>query len=226
MHSRIFYYARIRGVTIPYTPYRAWLRTQLSAQQPPPRIWEWDLLQAMCNHRDRIAGGPPADEATQAAAAAEKDAWLARLLDDGGDAAKPAWMAAAPRVELYVDRDANGGDGGEQVPYPERFAAIIKAVQTGQPVEGIVEVPDIVARNPVSLSAPAGLVLSSRPQGPMLTSGQTTAPFGKLKRPRKPWEKDQHATDGVADAERAVGWDGNPLDESFPDPDEDRAAAS
>lgn len=161
MHSRIFYYARIRGVTISYGPYRAWLRAQLSQQQqPPPRIWEWHLLQAMCNHRDRIAGAPPADQAQQAIAAAEQNAWLRRLLGDGAapvDAGasdndpKPAWMAAAPQAELYVDRDADGADGtGEQVPYPERFAAIIKAVQTGEPVEGIMEVPDILARNAVS----------------------------------------------------------------------------
>lgn len=174
MHSRIFYYARIRGVTISYGPYRAWLRAQLSKQQqPPPRIWEWDLLQAMCNHRDRIAGAPPADQARQAIAIAEQDAWLRRLLDDGTiplDAAanegvtKPAWMVAAPQAELCVDRDADGADGtGEHVPYPERFAAIIKAVQSGEPVEGIVEVPDIVARNPVSLFGRArqGFTLTS-----------------------------------------------------------------
>lgn len=161
MHSRIFYYARIRGVTIPYDTYRAWLRAQLSQQhQPPPRIWEWHLLQAMCNHRDKIAGVPPADQARQAMAAAEQDAWLRRLLDEGAapldggandGVTRPAWMAAAPRAALYVDRNADGPNGaGEQVPYPERFAAIIKAVQTGEPVEGIVEVSDIVARNPVS----------------------------------------------------------------------------
>lgn len=159
MHSRIFYYARIRGVTIPYSPYRHWLRAQLATCPDPPRIWEWDLLQALCNHRDRIAGSLPSDQA-RATAAEERGAWVRQLLDDGPpaatnghdqqDSSKPAWMAAAPRAELYVDRqeDENGADG--QAPYPERFAAIIKAVQTGEPVEGIVEIPDLVARNPVS----------------------------------------------------------------------------
>lgn len=117
----------------------------------------------MCNHRDRIAAQQqqqqqPDAAALQVAAAAEKDAWMRRLLlpDDGEEEApapapqKPAWMAAAPRVELCVDRGGDGDGGGEQVPYPERFAAIIRAVQSGEPVEGIVEVPDIVARNPVS----------------------------------------------------------------------------
>lgn len=171
MHSRIFYYARIRGVTIPYTPYREWLRVQVSAAPESTRIWEWELLQALCDHRDRIAGSSSSDEAP-ASAAAEKDAWLRQLLRDDGSLAatnghhdddndeanssKPAWMAAAPRAELYVDKpestndDQDGVEG--QVPYPKKFADIIKAVQTGEPIEGIVDIPDIVARNPVSTS--------------------------------------------------------------------------
>lgn len=172
MHSRIFYYARIRAVTIPYTPYRDWLRAQVTDAPESTRIWEWELLQALCNHRDRIAGSM-LDE-TRASAAAEKDAWVRQLLgdglltttnghDDNDDGAadddenslKPAWMAAAPRAELYVDRpeSADDEDGAEgQVPYPKRFADIIKAVQTGEPIEGIVDIPDIVARNPVSFA--------------------------------------------------------------------------
>lgn len=168
MHSRIFYYARIRGVTIPYTPYRDWLRAQVVAAPESTRIWEWELLQALCEHRDRIAGSSPDDEA-RASAAAEKDAWLRQLLrddgslaasnghhkDDEADSSKPAWMAAAPRAELYVDKpdstddDQDGVEG--QVPYPKKFADIIKAVQTGEPIEGIVDIPDIVARNPVGI---------------------------------------------------------------------------
>lgn len=186
MHSRIFYYARIRGATIPHAPYRAWLRRRLldaaagpDHQQPPPRLWEWDLLTALCNHRDRLAAGSgsgsgagsglgtDADRAARdAAAAAEKDLWLRELLGAGvaapngaredAAASAPAWMAAAPRGELYVTREAGDGDGdgdgnsgGGQVPYPEQFAAIIKAVQSGEQIEGIVEIPDVVARNPV-----------------------------------------------------------------------------
>lgn len=53
---------------------------------------------------------------------------------------------------------------------------------------------------------------------------QTTTPFGKLERPRKPWEKDEPAVDSTADAERP-GWDGSALDESFPEPDEDAIGA-
>lgn len=174
MHSRIFYYARIRGATIPHAPYRAWLRRQLldrrrwappSPSPSPPhplRIWEWDLLTALCNHRDRLASASsssspgPARAAKDAAAAAEKDLWMRELLGAEDGASGPAWMAAAPRSELYVTRDAaaaaerDGDSVGGQVPYPEQFAAIIKAVQLGERIEGIVEIPDVVARNPVS----------------------------------------------------------------------------
>lgn len=174
MHSRIFYYARISGTTIPYAGYRDWLRATYQAGQPA-RLWEWDLLEALCNHRDRLASADAASLARRREeAAAEKARWARALLsadarfqqartgtgtggDGGGDESTPSWMAAAPKSELYVDRTlaANDDDGDEFSPaYPERFAAIIKAVQTGEPVEGIVEIPDIVARNPVSLPPP------------------------------------------------------------------------
>lgn len=173
MHSRIFYYARISGTTIPYAGYRDWLRASYQSGQPA-RLWEWDLLEALCNHRDRLASssaaGDPASLATRREeAAAEKARWARALLAEdpssqarpatgaggggGADESTPSWMAAAPKTELYVDRTSasNDDDGDESSPaYPERFAAIIKAVQTGEPVEGIVEIPDIVARNPVS----------------------------------------------------------------------------
>lgn len=173
MHSRIFYYARISGTTIPYSGYRDWLRASYQAGQPA-RLWEWDLLEALCNHRDRLASSAAGDAASLATrreeAAAEKARWARALLaedpssqtrpwtgtggDAGADESTPSWMAAAPKTELYVDRTLatnDDDDGDDSSPaYPERFAAIIKAVQTGEPVEGIVEIPDIVARNPVS----------------------------------------------------------------------------
>lgn len=210
MHSRIFYYARIRGVNIPYTPYRDWLRTQVARAPDSTRIWEWELLQALCNHRDKIAGSLSDDAC--ASAAAEKNAWIRELLGDiplgatnahDDDSSKPAWMAAAPRAELYVDRpeSTDEEDGAEgQVPYPKKFADIIKAVQTGEPIEGIVDVPDIIARNP------------------------TTTPFGKMNRPRKPWEKDDPTLESAV-GERS-GLEGNLLDQSFPEPEESSNVAT
>ncbi|KAH8770113.1 hypothetical protein F5883DRAFT_643442 [Diaporthe sp. PMI_573] len=211
MHSRIFYFARISGTTIPYAGYRDWLRAGYLAGHQP-RLWEWDLLEALCNHRDRLAStGDAAGRRDEAAA--EKARWVRALLDadaaprarsgsvDGGagaggaDESTPSWMAAAPKSQLYVDRTlaASDSDGDESSPaYPERFAAIIKAVQTGEPVEGIVEIPDIVARNP------------------------TTTPFGSMARPPKPWEKarPEGGTELTAGGEHGLVAQ---VDQKFPD---------
>lgn len=54
---------------------------------------------------------------------------------------------------------------------------------------------------------------------------QTTTPFGRLERPRKPWEKVEPAFDTTADGERP-GWGGSVLDESFPAQDNDPAGAN
>lgn len=174
MHSRTFYYGRISGVTVPYAGYRQWLKECYQAGQQP-RVWEWDLLEALCSHRDRLTSASSSSVAQRRDdAAAEKARWMRELLSarslqaphdpeagdeasHGEDLSTPAWMAAAPKGELYVDRRmAANCDDGSSPAYPERFAQIIKAIQTGEPVEGIVEIPDIVARNPVSSSA-AGL---------------------------------------------------------------------
>lgn len=162
MHSRLFYYARVRGVTVSYAGYRQWLRIQYLAHPDTTRIWEWHLLRAICNHRDRlVAASNPSSTTAQAdeAAAAEQKEWMRDLLQTGpppahtpSSAVTPAWMAAAPRGDLYVDRQITADTdnvSSEQVPYPEQFAAIIKAVQSGKQIEGIVEIPDTVARNPV-----------------------------------------------------------------------------
>ncbi|KAK7747983.1 hypothetical protein SLS53_001235 [Cytospora paraplurivora] len=168
MHSRIFYYARISGITIPYTGYRQWLVGVHQVSQEQPRVWEWDLLEALCDHRDRLTSAQPSSVAQRRdEAAAEKARWMRELLSvsapgaqpghlDAGDGVSngrhvstPGWMAAAPKGELYVDRRVAANDDDASSPaYPERFAQIIRAVQTGEPVEGIVEIPDIVARNP------------------------------------------------------------------------------
>lgn len=177
MHSRIFYYARISGIILPYAGYREWLRDVYHHQQP--QVWEWDLLEALCSHRDKLTSAPPSSVVQRReGAAAERARWMRELLSvpapphaqavpdtttagdeeasSGENGSTPAWMAAAPKSELYIDRrvadnDGDGDDGdGPSPAYPERFAQIIRAIQTGEPVEGIVEIPDLVARNPVS----------------------------------------------------------------------------
>lgn len=79
----------------------------------------------------------------------------------------PEWQTmAAQKVDL--SKKADDGDhesrGGSQAPYPARFNAIIDAINTGKPIEGIVDIPDKIVRKP-------GI-----------------GPVGKMKAPRKPWE--------------------------------------
>lgn len=63
----------------------------------------------------------------------------------------PAWQAAAPKAELYVDRAAREAEGGGGGPaYPERFAELIRCIKEGKPVPGVVEIPDTILRDPVS----------------------------------------------------------------------------
>ncbi|KUI74022.1 hypothetical protein VM1G_09284 [Cytospora mali] len=212
MHSRIFYYGRISGITVPYAGYRQWLRECHQVGQQP-RIWEWDLLEALCSHRDKLTSAHSSSVAQRReGAAAEKARWMREFLtvltpqaqpdpnmgseaSDGKNVSTPAWMAAAPKSELYVDRRiAANDDDGSSPAYPERFAQIIRAVQTGEPVEGIVEIPDLVARNP------------------------TTTPIGKMARPLKPWEK-AHPGVGIAPDDGGNGLEVH-LDPVFPDQEE------
>lgn len=68
----------------------------------------------------------------------------------------PSWQVHAPKADLRVKADdtpdhgtAGAGTDGD-APYPENFKAVIEAVTTGKPVEGIKEIPNTVVRLPVS----------------------------------------------------------------------------
>lgn len=84
-----------------------------------------------------------------------------------------AWQAAAPKTSLWVDKGA-GQDGSTaaegaaagEAPYPSTFQHIVELIASGKPVPGIKEIPNTVVQDP------------------------NITPFGKMTRPRKPWEKD------------------------------------
>ncbi|KAH6621240.1 hypothetical protein B0J18DRAFT_221353 [Chaetomium sp. MPI-SDFR-AT-0129] len=101
----------------------------------------------------------------------------------------PAWQLNAPKVDLSKKADDAGNhvNVGDGAPYPENFQALIEAVTLGKPIPGIKEIPDTVVRPP----------------------GVT--PFGKMKAPRKPWEKDS-----PADAQGHDSVFGNVVDKEFP----------
>jgi hypothetical protein len=74
-------------------------------------------------------------------------------------AAALAWQRAAPRADLYVDRrhmpqadGAGSGDSADEPNYPLGFAQMLEMLQKGIPIPGIREIPDTVARDPVSVS--------------------------------------------------------------------------
>ncbi|KAK5660890.1 hypothetical protein OQA88_12263 [Cercophora sp. LCS_1] len=97
----------------------------------------------------------------------------------------PAWMVSAPKkVDLGVKaddgdvRDSDGnGNGNEKAPYPAHFQAIIEAVTTGKPVEGVREIPNTVVRK----------------------EGITAV--GKMQAPRKPWERQRSEIGGLVERE-------------------------
>jgi hypothetical protein len=107
----------------------------------------------------------------------------------------PSWQVHAPKADLGVKADdatshAGAGVGEDaDAPYPEHFRAIIEAVTTGKPVEGIKEIPNTVVRLP-------GI-----------------SPVGKMQAPKKPWERNQPAQEEEV---QAAALPKDCLDREFP----------
>lgn len=59
------------------------------------------------------------------------------------------WQQAAPKADLYVDKTAASPTGGEPN-YPMGFAEMLKLLQEGKEIPGIRQIPNTVARGPVS----------------------------------------------------------------------------
>ncbi|KAL5612121.1 hypothetical protein BROUX41_000334 [Berkeleyomyces rouxiae] len=99
------------------------------------------------------------------------------------------WQAAAPKMELVVDKSKMGageqGTGNGQP--PASFADLLKCMQEGTPVPGVRSIPSTVERD-VNIK-----------------------PFGARAVPRKPWEKDDAAQ---AAADPGVG--SSSIDQEFP----------
>jgi hypothetical protein len=75
----------------------------------------------------------------------------------------PSWQVAAPKADLYIDKEASSGGSGKE-PYPKKFEEIIAFLQTGKEIPGIRKIPDTIIEDP------------------SITS------HGRLKAPPKPWE--------------------------------------
>ncbi|CAK7197711.1 hypothetical protein SEUCBS139899_000359 [Sporothrix eucalyptigena] len=90
----------------------------------------------------------------------------------------PSWQRSAPKTDLKVDRSvpqgSAGGAGPTEAPYSDKFAKVVEAIQSGKELEGIKQIPDTVVRQ----------------------TGIT--PMGKLKAPKKPWERAASAASALS----------------------------
>lgn len=121
-HARIFYYTQRIGVTIDFANYQTWL-----AQHPdhsPPQVL-------------------PEEYTTTATAKTQSDA-----------SPPLPWQQAAPKADLWVDKKAEAAKSSAagEPNYPMGFAEMLKLLQEGKPIPGIRQIPNTVARDPVSLS--------------------------------------------------------------------------
>lgn len=97
-----------------------------------------------------------------AAGGAEREPEVGR--EEEEDAASvPTWQAAAPRADLYIQKNASPGDPDKE-PYPRKFEEIIEFLKTGKEIPGIRKIPDTVVEDPA------------------------VTPQGRLRAPPKPWE--------------------------------------
>ena len=77
----------------------------------------------------------------------------------------PSWQAAAPKADLYIQKDASSRPSDpDKEPYPKKFEEIVEFIRTGKEIPGIRKIPDTVIDDP------------------------TITPQGRLKAPPKPWE--------------------------------------
>ncbi|RYP89385.1 hypothetical protein DL770_004447 [Monosporascus sp. CRB-9-2] len=81
----------------------------------------------------------------------------------GEVASLPSWQTAAPKADLYIQKETSRTDP-EKEPYPKKFEEIIEFLQTGKEIPGIRKIPDTVIEDP------------------------TISAQGRLKAPPKPWE--------------------------------------
>ena len=74
-------------------------------------------------------------------------------LDGLNGPAAPEWQNAAPVAELRVKRGPeeapSASIGTGDAPSSEKFAAVAAAIQSGQPLEGVRQIPDTVEQPPV-----------------------------------------------------------------------------
>ena len=136
-HARVFYYARRIGVSVDFAAYQEWL-----AEHPdhrPPQVVPDEYLSS-----SHSGAAPPQPQ------------------DDTSDASDLAWQQAAPKADLFVNRQqaSQATADGTEPNYPMGFAEMLRLLQEGKEIPGIRQIPNTVARAPVSsrILTPASLV--------------------------------------------------------------------
>ncbi|KAK1987808.1 hypothetical protein LZ30DRAFT_579386 [Colletotrichum cereale] len=200
IHARVFYYAQRIGVAIDFSRYKDWLARHPDHEAP-------DILPEEYKARDTRYASATAD-GSDVASADDVPSLTSKLNDlstgkgkekatDAAAEPTPSWQAAAPKADLYVERNPSSqtdapGPASDEPAYPIGFAQMLEMIQKGIPIPGIRQIPDTVVRD------------------------ASVKPFGKRAVPKKPWEKDLPALEVTAsEAQRhpVVDAEFPPLDE-------------
>lgn len=131
-HARIFYYSQRIGTAIDFAAYQSWL--DRNPQHQPP-----DILP------DSHARASPQNSS---------------LPSSASSSALP-WQSAATKVDLFIDKSKQSADaaaatarpsdvGAGEPSYPMGFAEMIRLLQEGKEIPGIRQIPNTIAREPVS----------------------------------------------------------------------------
>ncbi|CAK7264997.1 hypothetical protein SEPCBS119000_001286 [Sporothrix epigloea] len=153
---------------------------------PPPKLLASPSIERSRCLAEAVAAGPPINPF---------DGTQTRPADSGTSSSGvnvPSWQHSAPRSELRVVREsAQGGSAGSgnagalEAPYSDKFAKVVEAIQSGKELEGIKQIPDIVVRQAVCCLTSWSPTISRI----FINTLQGITPIGKLRAPRKPWER-------------------------------------
>ncbi|KAL2171623.1 hypothetical protein VTG60DRAFT_2191 [Thermothelomyces hinnuleus] len=160
LQARIWWYKSRFNTDVDRAAYEAYSASHPSSCPDSAILAKLEEIRQRMAGEGGGAGGAPGSATSSSSSSSSSAA--------GANQNIPAWQRNAPKVDLSkkADDGVNHSNTGDGAPYPENFQALIEAVTTGKPIPGIKEIPDTVVRPP----------------------GVT--PFGKMKAPRKPWEKD------------------------------------
>lgn len=146
-------------MTIDFNKYKDWLARH--PDHTPPEI----LPEEYKSQTTTTAGGP----ASSTDELASKLSDLKTNSDANGQAnteETPSWQAAAPKADLYVERQApsqvDGSDAGGEPAYPVGFAEMLQMLQKGIPIPGIRQIPDTVVRDSVGFLCQESVLLVTK----------------------------------------------------------------